>query len=79
MVFKAIDTVLAKLFAEAGETSELLDLIKDSSLLTVRAVDTTLVQHRQFHALAMLCSKLGDETRLIEVLAKYVQISYAYI
>ncbi|KAF8609093.1 hypothetical protein BDV93DRAFT_464075 [Ceratobasidium sp. AG-I] len=69
-VWKAVDTVLAKLFAEAGETSELLDLIKDSTLLTIRTVDSTLVQNRQFHALATLCSKLGDEARLIEILAK---------
>lgn len=70
MDFKAVDTVLAKLFSEAGETSELLDLIKDSTLLTVRAIDAILVQYRQFHALAVLCTKLGDEARLIEVLAK---------
>ncbi|QRV76809.1 vacuolar protein-sorting-associated protein 39 [Ceratobasidium sp. AG-Ba] len=69
-VWKAVDIVLARLFAEAGETSELLDLIESSTLLTVRAVDSALVEHRQFQALVVLCTKLRDEARLIEVLTK---------
>ncbi|CAE6389410.1 unnamed protein product [Rhizoctonia solani] len=68
--WKAVDTVLARLFAEAGETTELLDLIKDSTLLTVDAVEPALVKHRQFQALIALCAKLGDEARLISILAK---------
>jgi hypothetical protein len=67
-----VDTVLARLFSEAGETSELLDLIESSTLLALPTVDGTLVEHRQFQALTSLCTKLGDEARLVEVLAKYV-------
>ncbi|EUC65528.1 transforming growth factor-beta receptor-associated protein, putative, partial [Rhizoctonia solani AG-3 Rhs1AP] len=52
------DTVLARLFAEAGETTELLDLIKDSTLLTIQAIEPALVKHRQFQALIALCTKL---------------------
>ncbi|KAG8701199.1 hypothetical protein FRC08_004231, partial [Ceratobasidium sp. 394] len=69
-VWRAVDTVLARLFAEAGETSELMDLIESSTLLTVRAVDRALVECRQFQALVTLCTKLRDEARLVEVLAK---------
>ncbi|QRV91636.1 vacuolar protein-sorting-associated protein 39 [Ceratobasidium sp. AG-Ba] len=69
-VWKAVDIALARLFAEAGETSELLDLIESSTLLTVRAVDSALVEHRQFQALVVLCTKLRDEARLVEVLTK---------
>ncbi|CAE6446226.1 unnamed protein product [Rhizoctonia solani] len=69
-VWKAVDTVLARLFAEAGETTELLDLIKDSTLLTIEAIEPALVRHRQFQALIALCAKLGDEPRLVSVLAK---------
>ncbi|KAG9103951.1 hypothetical protein FRC06_006736 [Ceratobasidium sp. 370] len=68
--WKAVDTVLAQLFAEAGETSELMDLIESSTLLTVRAIDHALVECRQFQALVALCTKLRDEARLVEVLAK---------
>jgi hypothetical protein len=64
--------VLARLFAESGESSELLDLIKDSTLLTIRAVEAPLVKYRQFQALVALCAKLGDEAYLVEVLAKCV-------
>ncbi|KAG9081243.1 hypothetical protein FS749_007806, partial [Ceratobasidium sp. UAMH 11750] len=69
-VWRAVDTILARLFAEAGETSELMDLIESSTLLTVRAVDHALVECRQFQALVTLCTKLRDEARLVEVLAK---------
>ncbi|GAB1523925.1 hypothetical protein RhiTH_007076 [Rhizoctonia solani] len=66
----AVDTVLARLFAESGETTELLDLIKDSTLLTIGAIEPALVKHRQFQALVTLCAKVGDEAHLISVLAK---------
>ncbi|KAG9126333.1 hypothetical protein FRC07_003854 [Ceratobasidium sp. 392] len=69
-VWKAVDTVLARLFAEAGETSELMDLIESSTLLTVRAIDTVLVRCRQFQALVALCTKLRDEARLVGVLSQ---------
>ncbi|CAE6484734.1 unnamed protein product, partial [Rhizoctonia solani] len=69
-VWKAVDTVLTRLFAEAGETTELLDLIKDSTLLTIQAIEPALVKHRQFQALIALCTKLGDEPRLVSILAK---------
>ncbi|CAE6405212.1 unnamed protein product [Rhizoctonia solani] len=69
-IWKAVDTVLARLFAEAGETTELLDLIKDSTSLTIDAVETAFVKHRQFQALVALCAKLGDEVHLISVLTK---------
>ncbi|KAG8695896.1 hypothetical protein FRC09_008865 [Ceratobasidium sp. 395] len=69
-VWKAVDTVLARLFAEAGETSELIDLIESSTLLNVRAIDSTLVECRQFQALVTLSTKLRDEPRLVEILAK---------
>ncbi|ELU43311.1 Clathrin domain-containing protein [Rhizoctonia solani AG-1 IA] len=68
--WKAVDTVLARLFAESGETTELLDLIKDSTLLTIGAIEPALVKHRQFQALVTLCAKVGDEAHLISVLAK---------
>lgn len=69
-LMKAVDIVLARLFAEAKETSELLDLIESSTLLSVRAVDAALVEHQQFQALVVLCTKLHDEKRLVEVLTK---------
>ncbi|KAG8761503.1 hypothetical protein FRC11_013797 [Ceratobasidium sp. 423] len=69
-VWKAVDTVLARLFAEAGETTELLDLIKDSTHLTIQVIEPAFVKHRQFQALLALCAKLGDEPHLIGVLAK---------
>ncbi|CAE6361340.1 unnamed protein product [Rhizoctonia solani] len=62
--------LLARLFAESGETTELLDLIKDSTLLTIGAIEPALVKHRQFQALVTLCAKVGDEAHLISVLAK---------
>ncbi|CAE6423866.1 unnamed protein product [Rhizoctonia solani] len=69
-VWKAVDTVLARLFAEAGEITELLDLIKDSTFLTIQTIEPALVKHRQFQALVALCTKLGDEPHLAGVLAK---------
>ncbi|KAB5589981.1 hypothetical protein CTheo_6584 [Ceratobasidium theobromae] len=72
-MWKAVDIVLARLFAEAGETSELLDLIKDSTLLTIRAVESALIEHRQFQGLITLCTKLGDESYLVNVLARQVE------
>ncbi|CUA73702.1 O-methylsterigmatocystin oxidoreductase [Rhizoctonia solani] len=75
-VWKAVDTVLARLFAEAGEITELLDLIKDSTSLTIQAIEPALVKHRQFQALIALCAKLDDEPRLVSVLAKLHDAEY---
>ncbi|CAE6479542.1 unnamed protein product [Rhizoctonia solani] len=72
----AVDTVLARLFAEAGEITELLDLIKDSTSLTIQAIEPALVKHRQFQALIALCAKLDDEPRLVSVLAKLHDAEY---
>ncbi|KDQ09152.1 hypothetical protein BOTBODRAFT_179324 [Botryobasidium botryosum FD-172 SS1] len=64
---RVVDTVLAKLLADAEDTPELLSLIDSSDYIDVSQLEPLLIQHGQYSALAKIYEKQKEETKLLEL------------
>ncbi|KAF8878476.1 hypothetical protein CPB84DRAFT_1817502 [Gymnopilus junonius] len=68
----AIDTVLAKLYAQFEKTEELYALLQQSNDVSVHEVEPILKSMGQYNALCMLYEQRGDDLKVLDVLAKLI-------
>ena len=59
-----------KLFAEFDKKTELYSLLKEPNDVSVTEVEPILRQKRQYDVLCLLYKQKGDETKLLETLAR---------
>ena len=67
---KAVDTVLVKLYAQFGETKDLLTLFQEPNDVSLLEVEPVLQETRQYSALCLLYNQVGDDLKLLESWAK---------
>jgi vacuolar protein sorting-associated protein 3 len=68
-----VETVLAKLFAQAEKTKDLYDLLQEPhSQVSLSEVEEVLKRTGQYNALCMLYKDRGDSTKLLDIWAKSV-------
>lgn len=68
--FKVVDTVLAKLYTESGETTDLLALIGGPNDIVLREVEPLLVSANRYDALCRLYRSRGEDRKLLEMWSK---------
>ncbi|KIP07261.1 hypothetical protein PHLGIDRAFT_118311, partial [Phlebiopsis gigantea 11061_1 CR5-6] len=74
---QAVDTVLARLYAESGETAELLALVEGPNDVVLGELEPTLVRGAHFDALCRLYRAHGQDARLLDVWSKLVTGEWA--
>ncbi|KAJ7449862.1 hypothetical protein FB451DRAFT_1530211, partial [Mycena latifolia] len=67
-----VDTVLAKIYAQAEKTKELYTLIQEPHTIVLSEIEPVLKQTGQYNALCMLYKQTGDDENLLQVWAKLV-------
>ena len=68
--FQAIDTVLAKLYAEFEKTKDLYTLLQEPNDIAVSEVEPLLQRTGQYNALCILYRQRGDDLKLLDTWAK---------
>ncbi|KAJ7046834.1 hypothetical protein C8F04DRAFT_1061878 [Mycena alexandri] len=68
-----VDTVLAKIYAQAEKTKELYVLIQESHSIVLSEIEPVLKKTGQYNALCMLYRQAGDDENLLQVWAKLVE------
>lgn len=68
--FKAVDTVLIKLYAQFEKTKELLTLLQEPNDVSLPEVESVLQAKGQYSALCLLYKQLGEDVKLLESWAK---------
>ncbi|KAA1474965.1 hypothetical protein DENSPDRAFT_841652 [Dentipellis sp. KUC8613] len=68
-----VDTVLAKLFAQAEKTTDLYALLEESADLVVEELEPVFKATGQYNALCRIYQKRGDDAKLLEVWSKLVE------
>lgn len=76
---QVVDTVLAKIYAQAEKTKELYALIQQPHEIVLSEIEPVLKQTGQYNALCMLYKQTGDDENLLQVWAKYVSALCLYI
>ncbi|KAF8212185.1 hypothetical protein K438DRAFT_1957954 [Mycena galopus ATCC 62051] len=71
--YPVVDTVLAKIYAQAEKTKELYALLQDSHEIVLSEIEPVLRQTGQYNALCMLYKQTGDDENLLQVWAKLVE------
>ena len=64
--------MLAKLYTEAGETTDLLALIDGSNNIVLAELEPALIEARRFDALCRLYQARGEHTKLLDTWSKLV-------
>ncbi|KAL5523259.1 hypothetical protein ACEPAF_1526 [Sanghuangporus sanghuang] len=67
-----VDTVLAKILAEADDTAELYTLVDETNDIVLEEVEATFEKNGQYNALCKLYEKAGKEDKLLEAWSKLV-------
>ena len=65
-VYKAVDTVLVKLYAQFAKTKELLALLQEPNDVSLSEVEPVLQATGQYNALCLLYKQLGEDLKLLE-------------
>lgn len=73
---QAVDTVLCRLYCEAGEKTELLTLVINQNSVVVEDVESLLVQTKNYDALCTLYQRRQDDVKLLEIWSKLVSGEY---
>ncbi|PPQ74920.1 hypothetical protein CVT26_011356 [Gymnopilus dilepis] len=68
----AIDTVLAKLYAEFEKTQELYALLQEPNHISVQEVEPILKSNGQYNALCILYKQRGEDAKILDVLANLI-------
>ncbi|KAJ7632673.1 hypothetical protein FB45DRAFT_913126 [Roridomyces roridus] len=72
--YPVVDTVLAKIYAQAETTKELYSLIQETPHFIVLAeIAPVLKQTGQYNALCMLYKQAGDDEKLLELWARLIE------
>ncbi|KAJ7343434.1 hypothetical protein DFH08DRAFT_937969 [Mycena albidolilacea] len=71
--YSVVDTVLAKIYAQAEKTKELYALIQQPHEIVLSEIEPVLKQTGQYNALCMLYKQTGDDENLLQVWAKLVE------
>ncbi|CAL1698826.1 unnamed protein product [Somion occarium] len=66
-LYQAVDTVLARLYVESDEKSELLILIHEPNDILMSEVEPALVTAKWFNALCQLYQIRGEDAKLLDV------------
>ncbi|KAJ7235454.1 hypothetical protein B0H12DRAFT_1141579 [Mycena haematopus] len=68
-----VDTVLAKIYAQAEKTKELYSLLQEPHQIVLSEIEPVLRQTGQYNALCVLYKQIGDDENLLQVWAKLVE------
>ena len=68
---RAVDTVLAKLYTENEELSELARLIEEPNDIVLTELEPYLTRFRRIGPLCRLYKLRGDDIKLIEAWSRY--------
>lgn len=68
--FKAIDTVLVKLFVEFDKTTELHALLNESNDVFISEVEPIFEQNQHYDALCTLYKQKGNDLKLLDTWAQ---------
>ncbi|KAJ7097878.1 hypothetical protein B0H15DRAFT_945449 [Mycena belliarum] len=71
--YPAVDTVLAKIYAQAEKTKELYALIQEPHCIVLGEIEPVFKQTGQYNALCLLHRQAGDDESLLQVWAKLVE------
>ncbi|KAI0690804.1 hypothetical protein BC835DRAFT_1362969 [Cytidiella melzeri] len=71
-VNEVVDTVLAKLYAAGGETTDLLALIESPNDIVVEELESLFEKSNRYDALSRLYKSHGDEAKLLSVWSRLV-------
>ncbi|KAJ7774892.1 hypothetical protein B0H16DRAFT_1508739 [Mycena metata] len=71
--YPIVDTVLAKIYAQAEKTKELYVLIQEPHSIVLSELEPVLKKTGQYNALCMLYRQAGDDENLLQVWAKLVE------
>ncbi|KAJ7774542.1 hypothetical protein DFH07DRAFT_952255 [Mycena maculata] len=71
--YPVVDTVLAKIYAQAEKTKELYTLIQEAHSIVLSEIEPALKQTGQYNALCLLYKQTGDDESLLQVWAKLVE------
>ncbi|KAJ7109430.1 hypothetical protein C8R44DRAFT_802494 [Mycena epipterygia] len=71
--YPVVDTVLAKIYAQAEKTKELYTLIQEPHAIVLSELEPVLKQTGQYNALCMLYKQTGEDENLLQVWAKLVE------
>lgn len=72
LLYKVVDTVLVKIFAESEKTAELYTIVDEPNDIVISEVEDCLEKNGQYNALCKLYTKCGDEEKLLMSLSKYL-------
>ena len=67
---QAVDTVLGRLYTEAGETTDLLALIEGPNDIVLGELEPTLVRSGRFDALCRLYRSRAEDAKLLDAWSK---------
>ncbi|KAJ7598879.1 hypothetical protein C8J56DRAFT_1157947 [Mycena floridula] len=68
----AVDTVLAKLFAQFEKTKDLYTLIQESNDIVLSELEPVLKKTGQYYALSLLYKQHGEDSKLLEIWSKII-------
>ncbi|KAJ7219323.1 hypothetical protein GGX14DRAFT_591509 [Mycena pura] len=71
--YQVVDTVLARIYAQAEKTKELYALIQEPHTIVLSELESVLKQTGQYNALCMLHKQAGDDESLLQILAKLIE------
>ncbi|KAJ6596948.1 hypothetical protein DFH09DRAFT_106793 [Mycena vulgaris] len=71
--YPVVDTVLAKIYAQAEKTKELYTLIQEPHFIVLAEIEPVLKQTGQYNALCMIYKQTGDDENLLQVWAKLIE------
>ncbi|KAF9479756.1 hypothetical protein BDN70DRAFT_906111 [Pholiota conissans] len=73
----AIDTVLAKLYAQFEKTQELYALLQTPHDISLPEVEPVFKSTGQYNALCLLYKQIGDDLKLLDIWAKLIEGKYS--
>jgi hypothetical protein len=80
---KAVDTVLAKLYCELGNVSQLFSFLQEPNYVLLSEVEPVLIVKKHYFVLCMMYKKRGDDLKLLEAWSRYVAsddcLDYLYL
>lgn len=69
---KVVDTVLAKIFAEDGKTSDLHNLLESSNHIVISEFEPVLKKTRRYQALCLVYKQRGEDDKLLDAWSRQV-------
>lgn len=72
---KVVDTVIAKIFAEEGQMSDLYTLLESSNYIVLSELGPVLKRTKRYHALCLTYRQRGADNKLLDAWSRYATAS----